>query len=744
MRTILILLTVFLGTQVFAQELKSNSYEIQNQSFPLKFVIKNNRFSVTLIEGDYIIEGDSITFATDIKTSFNVNYSNNNEQSHDLYLKFKNNKNLFNYHHRVYYGVKENDSIKYTQLTYEQLFDDNVENKKSPYSTIILPKTDTLYFAFKKRGKNKGYITEKYAIPNNINEVLINFKYVFDNDIAKSFYNKKEDYFLFKKDTLRSLQKIAYQKPINRNASYTGEFLINNAIEIDQDLFAQSAQTDKAASAAVKDAEKVVTADNVSEDLLVELKDDTSNKNWVFPDKFSNLKKAIKSLQKENILVVLNQQNKPNSKKAFDEFVINFNNQINNAYIKDVVKNEESGDESSIYQFYYATSKDKKLLDKIGIGQGVSFINKYKNVLYSNNDGLFANDINFYYESTLFYKGIKLNYFSLFDNEVKKANLTKKEFMTTVSKVVESANDLASYGYKIDQPNYAVASQNIKENSSYKILSDPKDAEKIITSFIKQNNQKEGINIEYLNFLLESYVIQNDLFKTTLNKSENIITDLDIEVYRYVLSHSKFINEETKKNKTQISTYISNYLHSITLAFSNGKNTNQYKAEIAELMNKVLEAYNYSPEVIATYISILTQNDPEQKFPLFDAYFSKIFLNKKSIIEQLNTMYEDTSYSFGWSYFKTGFSRYCNNIAWDVYEKNDTKYVLKAIQWSKTSLEIDPNNPLYLDTLAHLYFINNQKEEALKVQEKAVEYAEKNQSTYQSELKESLEKMKNK
>jgi hypothetical protein len=65
-----------------------------------------------------------------------------------------------------------------------------------------------------------------------------------------------------------------------------------------------------------------------------------------------------------------------------------------------------------------------------------------------------------------------------------------------------------------------------------------------------------------------------------------------------------------------------------------------------------------------------------------------------------------------------------NTIAWLYYEYvgiDKPELLQKALNWSKTSLSIDPVNPYYLDTYAHLLYQLGRKQEAIEYQEKAVE-----------------------
>ena len=80
--------------------------------------------------------------------------------------------------------------------------------------------------------------------------------------------------------------------------------------------------------------------------------------------------------------------------------------------------------------------------------------------------------------------------------------------------------------------------------------------------------------------------------------------------------------------------------------------------------------------------------------------------------------------TFSFSYTKDSFSTELNNAAWSFYQlatgKND--YLLKAMLWSRRSIELSPK-PSFYDTYAHLLYRLNLFDEAESMQKKAIELA---------------------
>jgi len=90
-----------------------------------------------------------------------------------------------------------------------------------------------------------------------------------------------------------------------------------------------------------------------------------------------------------------------------------------------------------------------------------------------------------------------------------------------------------------------------------------------------------------------------------------------------------------------------------------------------------------------------------------------------------------------------------NNYAWHCYEyKPQEVKPAQVLQWSETALQLEPRNPYFLDTYAHLLYRNGRKADAVKTQQQAIDAAnDKKNRTYMEKeaydnLKVELKKMK--
>jgi len=87
------------------------------------------------------------------------------------------------------------------------------------------------------------------------------------------------------------------------------------------------------------------------------------------------------------------------------------------------------------------------------------------------------------------------------------------------------------------------------------------------------------------------------------------------------------------------------------------------------------------------------------------------------------------------------YSQALNEVAWGFFEKvTDTKSLENALGWSKRSLEIYPDNHMYLDTYANLLYKLGQKENAIVKETEALNLA-KNTKSETKGFEETIKKM---
>ena len=100
--------------------------------------------------------------------------------------------------------------------------------------------------------------------------------------------------------------------------------------------------------------------------------------------------------------------------------------------------------------------------------------------------------------------------------------------------------------------------------------------------------------------------------------------------------------------------------------------------------------------------------------------------DKKEAIEYYDRIVERDHYQAG----------ALNNLAWLLVTGKDTdpEELHRALNLARRAVELKPE-PEFLDTLAEAYFVNGNREEAIRVIKKAIEKANGNRSYYKSQLK---------
>jgi hypothetical protein len=90
------------------------------------------------------------------------------------------------------------------------------------------------------------------------------------------------------------------------------------------------------------------------------------------------------------------------------------------------------------------------------------------------------------------------------------------------------------------------------------------------------------------------------------------------------------------------------------------------------------------------------------------------------------------------------YSGQLNDISWNFFEKTSDKEALNnALRWSKRSLEMYPDNYMYMDTYANLLYKLGKKNQAISVQTKALKLVKKaGDDVAIPEYEETLQKMK--
>lgn len=191
--------------------------------------------------------------------------------------------------------------------------------------------------------------------------------------------------------------------------------------------------------------------------------------------------------------------------------------------------------------------------------------------------------------------------------------------------------------------------------------------------------------------------------------------------------------------------YFSRFANEVDLKDKDVKNQKNIKFLLFEYYKKYVQITDYNTGVVRNYMNVLDDNlaDPEYKkeyFEIFEIYFNKMIAPNKSSIESLDTNFSE-NYEDNWVDYKNSFANSCNLIAWEIVKNSTDKTLIqKAIKWSETSVEIEKKSHWYYDTLARLYYLNNQKEKAIATQQIAIDLG--GNSEYGDDYRNVIQEMK--
>lgn len=232
-----------------------------------------------------------------------------------------------------------------------------------------------------------------------------------------------------------------------------------------------------------------------------------------------------------------------------------------------------------------------------------------------------------------------------------------------------------------------------------------------VTSFAYQNLQKNRMNLYrklfgYVDIYLQD-AIMNTIGEATESKDEKLLATA-------ILAYDQLPQNPSLKSKNEL--YMAYY---------------QQTGE-TDLYVKYATGYCNDKLMKMSSDSIFQR----------DKMTLQIFENqvKLGVLAQIDTAQLAESRKFLEHGERDRISMTLNNIAWEMFQKvSDVNTLQDALRWSGRSLELTPNNPMWLDTYANLLYKLGQKEEAIAKEEEALRYADKKNS---EGFQETLDKMK--
>lgn len=727
----------------------------RNQDGVLK-INEDKTYEVSFFYGNYSIAQDTIHFNSDKinSSSFSVKKNSDAPKSTNLKLKFRDSQSAY-YSTSIFVGIQETES---SELVYKKL-SDYVQMNPTTYEypkdfTVELEKGKYLYLIDLK---NEAATISKFQIPEDTNEVLVDYEYYsFSNMKLKGFIDKETGQLAISEGKTPLLFSFNKQD----ESVLTSDQL--NPIEVKEE------KNWLALHGFIDEAEASYA----------------NNPYYVFKHSIEkNYKEALNATAKkpEKLLIVAFDLKNKNAQKDFDAF-LKTNEESLSIYMYD-----DYVPEYDKFNYYLATEKDKSILDKFKIKSD-------KELLFINAQG----DLVYHTPASLEEKKMAYNYvFAETTNDLKKANLCVQldkvlsrknasaiDLMTVFKQSLELENAYSATDVSIEP----VQVSEILETVTTAVDDSVKTEEEVgidtatdssySSSYIKDKENLYSLKATY-DQVQEKWLETINYFSTKNIYDNDFVTVAKAELGREGFSRKLFDNHDKllKTSDFKLLDYIiKNYKNIIAqeritientgylddqesiewvLSVVFDENTNLYSNPEKKQIDKVMDYYEQylkvsdnNFKVLQNYLSDLKENTVqegvnEKYVDCFSSYFDSIIKKDSNVIENLDEVFtkESTGYGFDWNGFKDSFSNLANDVAWHVVEKSTDKTTIqKAIFWSETSLKVSKNVHYYLDTLAQLYYKNGEKTKAISTEEKALESGK--DSEYAEEYKITLEKMK--
>lgn len=750
---------------VFVINLSAQNNKIEKGEFSsstsssetLKFLISDDqKFHLSVLSGTYDEVNDSIYFKSSYADlpRFNLKFSNPNPNADKIIIDLS--EESYYQLYKVYIGTQKsiNSPIEYKSIKEMMKIEETgLESKRISFE---IDRVEFVYLV-EENPKSESFI-EKFQIAKDISKIDLKYSSFSINKLNfKGYYNQKtkeltvtegKNPMVFSKDIVVDATEKPIEVTTQKNWTYEGK-AIDPIYDYDP---------------AIANVSAVDDGNQVPE--------------YVFKLKVeNNLADALSEAKKypEKYLVIFYDTDK-NAKKEFEEYITNF--QINLKYYMYDKYNPEYDN----FNFYLATDKDAKSLNKLGVteNQSIVFLNSNGVKLYHAKAKI--NDDNFaYYNMSTIVSELKLiNSFAQLDEVVLSKKKTISQFRQELVKITSSGRSTSMYS--IPPPALPAATigevqvvEDVNDNSvqdfavtevdsaaaaiidyvNYDVLKEKNNAYKL-------KSTQDEVNAKYkklLDFHQNDKVVDADLVTIIINELRlsagfsgllfnNYTKELNANDYKAIDYILKFFNEIPMLQSEILGyQYRKDYLlESISMALGRMENKNQID-KVLNYFDKTASISSDNIWVLKNKMIFLKENKLDVEYlNAFNNYYKSYIKDDSSVIEQLDKKYNpDVDYS--WLEFKNSFAYELNTAAWYVVEKvknTNLSSVSNAIKWSETSLKIEKDNYFYLDTLAQLYYLNGQKELGIVTEQKAIDAALlASDSTIIEEYKIVLEKMKN-
>ncbi|MWB96701.1 hypothetical protein GON26_20245 [Flavobacterium sp. GA093] len=738
------LMSVFcIGFTSFSQtkSIEKGTYISASKGQKIKLnLLDDNKYELVFYSGEYEIKGDSLLFKNQQKTAdvFELTYSKDKSiKSKKVKIKF------IDAYYSFYLGTQTGTQ----DVEYQKIKIDYNINPDQTDVTVEIERSDFIYLVYE--GYDGAGSVAKYALPKDINDVAVKYTPDLMGDL------KISGYFDSKTNELTLGEKAGKNPLVFRSEKEASTSVSNSKIMPLESLVIPN-WTYPGKEPLIQDdfGSEVVVDTTVYPPLSQE---DVPAKVDFKLKIENNLKEAIAMTKKVpgKYLVVYSNAKNIAVKEEFETFIKDQEIQVGYNFY------DGYRPELDRYNFYLASKDDKKWLKNNTIEDDPTI------VILDGEGRILAKA-----KATLESKGYQFSYVDqvckdldrnvavyAFYKVISDKKSTDASLITAFNKV--SALELP-YSYDTQ---YTVAEN---ENSGDFKIDFPKLDKKEVSqrwyNLVAAHQKDVKPNMYLVETILKE--IKNIGFTKQLFKEEKVLNDADFLAIDYVIKHAAVIETERQAFNTNtdeihavgnISSEISKafYSENYYSEFTGEKIGKQDQKKVASVYKKLIANGNGTFNSYKSYLNYLksvsaTSEIDSDYLKEFDPFFTQFLsLENGNAFEQLDKLLESMDagsegYHDSWISFKETCSYMCNESAWSVVVKPEHANFLKnAINWSEYSLVINKNNPYYLDTLAQLYYLDGQKEKAIKTQEQALKYVEAVDELSLADMKEVLEKMQN-
>ena len=394
------------------------------------------------------------------------------------------------------------------------------------------------------------------------------------------------------------------------------------------------------------------------------------------------------------------------------------------------------------YEPYLATKKDKKRLEQKG------FLPKENTFAVFDQEGklLYTQEKegSFVYSNTskLFYDGYEVSrFFHEMDyaRKVDKLLSNPKIPLTQLQEVFKGIFTNGSFLYWFSDNEKAA--KQLKEfplknrSQIYRFRTTPEQLNAQWARLVEAHRNDNQLDVDFASLIAFNYdeyaLKEKKSYMQRIFLEKKTPDTTDVQAVAYLWRFKKQIQEHNDKfEKTDRSYYQyplqTGYIKPYVIGsywdvFSNFLTANKALAPAVKAIYK--QAVDEGRFSEYYYREFLRQYVPEEFITYFAKYYRDLTKLNSNIILALDKDFSAGNGISDWTYFKQYFARDANNSAYWVFSlhRNDPTQMAEAFQWAQTALDMYPENPYFLDTVAHFWVYKGYREQGLLLEEKAME-----------------------